>query len=248
MPPSDLLWDGCVNVRDLGGQPTEDGGETRFGVFVRADNVERLTEAGWQALVEYGVHTVIDLRLEEERTGSVPDGLPLDLIHRPLLPDFGHPDWNEINALSLDTTPPASTWVVYIEFLERYRHRFGEAVATIAEADGQGTVLFHCMGGKDRTGLVAALLLRLAGAERDAVADDYALSGKNLAELHARWIAAATSDEDRELRIRISMTPPEAMLAVLETLDEQYGGVEGYLRAAGVPARDLAGIRARLRG
>jgi len=248
VPPRDLAWDGCLNVRDLGGQPTEDGGETRFGAYVRADNVERLSEAGWQALVGYGVHTVIDLRLEEEREAVIPDGLPLELLHRPLLPDFGHPDWNEINQLSLGTVPPASTWVVYVEFLERYRDRFGEAVRTIAAAADGGTVLFHCMGGKDRTGLVAALLLRIAGANRDAVAADYALSGRNLEERHARWIAAATSDEDRELRIRISATPPEAMLAVLETLDERYGGVEGYLRAADVAAADLDGIRARLRG
>lgn len=247
MPDRDLVWQGCLNVRDLGGHPTEDGGETRFRAFVRADNVERLTAEGWRALVDYGVHTVIDLRLEEEREGVVPDGLPLELLHRPLLPDFGHPDWDEINALSLGTVPPASTWVVYVEFLERYRDRFGEAVRTIAAADRAGTVLFHCMGGKDRTGLLAALLLRVAGAERNSVAADYALSGVNLEERHVRWIAAATSDEDRELRIRISATPPEAMLAVLETLDERYGGAGGYLRAAGVPAGDLAGIRARLR-
>ena len=248
MAACDLVWDGCLNVRDLGGQPTEDGGETRFGAFVRADNVERLTDAGWRALVDYGVHTVIDLRLEEEREGTVPPELPLVSLHRPLLPDFGHPDWSEINALSLGSVPPQSTWVVYVEFLERYRDRFGETVRTIAAADGEGAVLFHCMGGKDRTGLVAALLLRLAGAERDAVAADYARSGVNLEERHARWIAAALDDQDRELRIRISATPPEAMLTVLETLDERYGGAEGYLQAAGVPDSDLTAIRARLRG
>ena len=68
----DLLWDGCLNVRDLGGHPTEDGGETLFGAIVRADSLERLREAGWRALVEYGVRTIIDLRLDEERNGGVP--------------------------------------------------------------------------------------------------------------------------------------------------------------------------------
>jgi protein-tyrosine phosphatase len=242
-----LLWDGCLNVRDLGGHPTEDGAETCFGAYVRADNVERLTETGWRALIDYGVRTVVDLRLEEEREAAPPAGLPITAMHCPLVPDFGHPDWEEINALSLDAVPPDSTRLVYVEFLERYRDRFGNAVSTIATADGGGAVLFHCMGGKDRTGLVTALLLRVAGVEREAVAADYALSGTNLRALHDSWIAASADARERELRIRICATPAEAMLAVLETLDQRYGGAEDYLRAAGLGDRELSGIRSRLR-
>jgi protein-tyrosine phosphatase len=243
----DLVWDACLNVRDLGGHPTEDGGQTRFGVYVRADNVERLTETGWCALVDYGVRTVVDLRLAAERSGSPPDGLPIVALHRPLVPDFGHPDWEEINALSLGSAPPDSTRVVYMEFLERYGERFGNAVSTIATADDGGAVLFHCMGGKDRTGLVTALLLRLAGVEREAVAADYAVSGLNLQAQHDEWIAGALDDDERELRIRISATPAEAMLAVLDMLDERYDGVEGYLKSVGVGDPELAEIRSRLR-
>ncbi len=248
MRSRDLAWDGCLNIRDLGGHPTEDGEETRFGAYVRADNVERLSEAGWRSLVDYGVRTVVDLRLEAEREGGTPPTLPLVSLHRPLLPDFGHPDWDAINALSRESTPPDSTRIVYVEFLERYRHRFGEAVSTIAAADGDGAVLFHCMGGKDRTGLVAALLLRLAGAARVSVAEDYALSGTNLQARHDAWIEAASDDEERELRTRICATPAEAMLAVLDTLDERYGGAGGYLRAAGVEDDEVRAIRSRLRG
>jgi protein-tyrosine phosphatase len=243
----DLVWDGLLNVRDLGGHPTEGGGQTRFGVYVRADNLERLTEAGWRALVDYGVHTVVDLRLAGERGAEPPPDLPIVALHRPLIPDFGHPDWQEINALSLGAVLPESTKLVYLEFLERYRDRFGDAISTIAAADGEGTVLFHCMGGKDRTGLVAALLLRTAGVDAASVADDYALSGANLQEMHDAWIAGAADDDDRALRIRISATPVEAMLGVLATVEERYGGVEGYLLAAGVDERELETIRARLR-
>jgi protein-tyrosine phosphatase len=243
----DLVWDGLLNVRDLGGHPTEAGGQTRFGVYVRADNLERLTEAGWRALVDYGVHTVVDLRLAGERGAEPPPDLPIVALHRPLIPDFGHPDWLEINALSLGAVLPEATRLVYLEFLERYRDRFGETISTIGAADGEGTVLFHCMGGKDRTGLVAALLLRTAGVEAASVADDYALSGANLQAVHDAWIAGAADDDDRALRIRISATPAEAMLGVLETLEERYGGVEGYLLAAGVGERELETIRTRLR-
>jgi protein tyrosine/serine phosphatase len=243
----DLFWDGCLNVRDLGGHPTEDGGRTRFGSYVRADNIERLTENGWRALVDYGVRTVVDLRLEEERGVSPPAELPLVTLHRPLVPDFGHPDWEELDALSLGSFSPESTRIVYLEFLERYRDRFGEAISTIASVGDGGALLFHCMGGKDRTGLITALLLRVAGAERSAVAADYALSGRNLEAMHAAWIAAAADERERELRVRIAATPAEAMLGVLRTLDERYDGVEGYLRAAGVGDPDFAAVRTRLR-
>ena len=74
MRSRDLAWEGCLNVRDLGGHPTEDGGETRFGAYVRADNLERLTAAGWQALIDYGVRTVVDLRLAGERGDAPPAG------------------------------------------------------------------------------------------------------------------------------------------------------------------------------
>jgi protein-tyrosine phosphatase len=243
----DLVWDGCLNVRDLGGHPTEDGGETRYGAFVRADNVERLTDSGWRALVDYGVRTVVDLRLDEERRAQPPSGLPIVALQRPLVPDFGHADWHELDTLALGSALPESTRLVYVELLERYRDRFGEAVSAIASAD-HGAVLFHCMGGKDRTGLIAALLLRVAGVERDAVAADYALSGRKLESMLRAWIAAAGDEAERDLRIRISATPAEAMLGVLATLDERYDGVDGYLRAAGVRDQELAAIRARLRG
>ena len=72
-----LVWDGCVNVRDLGGLPLEGGGETNFGVLVRADSIGTLTEAGWAALQDYGVTTAVDLRGEHELArSSWPRSLP----------------------------------------------------------------------------------------------------------------------------------------------------------------------------
>jgi protein-tyrosine phosphatase len=243
-----LDWEGLFNARDLGGHPLEGGGETRFGAYVRADNVERLTAAGWQALVDYGVHTVVDLRYASERRDGPPHDLPVRSLHRPLVPDLHAEGRNEINALALSLEPPDSTRAVYLEFLEHYRDRFGEAVAAIASADGRGAVLFHCMGGKDRTGLIAALLLSLAGAARRSIAADYAVSADNLRPVLEAWIDAAEDDADRTLRTRISASPAEAMLSVLDTLDERYGGPEPYLRGAGVEPALLARVRERLAG
>ena len=81
----DLAWDGVLNVRDLGGHPTEDGRETRFGRIVRADNIRRLSDEGWRALSEYGIRTIVDLRTEEELAADPPAEIPVDVVHAPFM-------------------------------------------------------------------------------------------------------------------------------------------------------------------
>src|SRR5205823_14017057 len=98
------------------------------------------------------------------------------------------------------------TWS-YLDFLERYRDRFGRAVAAVADADG--TVVVHCLGGKDRTGLVSALLLRLAGVGLETIGHDYAVSGPNLESMWAQWIDDAEDDVERAKRVLLSTTPRE---------------------------------------
>ena len=246
MQRRDLDWEGLFNVRDLGGHPTRAGKQTKYGAYVRADNVDRLTDAGWRALVDYGVGTVIDLRYAEEREVDPPVDLPIVSIHRPLVPNLSHPDWEDIHQLSLSVELPDATKVVYLEFLERYRDRFGEVVGSIASAEGDGAVVFYCMAGKDRTGLIAALLLAVAGVERGAIAEDYALSGQNLRTFLDGWIETAGDDDERALRTRIGAAPAEAMLGVLDAIDERYGSVDEYLRDAGVTHELLDRIRGRL--
>jgi protein-tyrosine phosphatase len=136
---------------------------------------------------------------------------------------------------------------VYLEFLESRRPQFAAALEAVAAADAGG-VLVHCMGGKDRTGLLCALVLRINGVPAEAIADDYGQSERNLADATARWVAAAETDEERDWRLRISAGPAEAMLEVLATLDERYGGADGYLRAAGLDDRSLELLHARLHG
>jgi protein-tyrosine phosphatase len=80
-PERELAWEGCLNVRDLGGHRTTNGGVTRYGAVVRADSVRHLTDAGWQAAVDYGVRTVIDLRADEELEADPPGDLPRGPTH-----------------------------------------------------------------------------------------------------------------------------------------------------------------------
>jgi protein-tyrosine phosphatase len=105
----------------------------------------------------------------------------------------------------------------------------------------------HCVGGKDRTGLVVALLLRLAGVPLEDVAADYALSGEYLAPRHERWFEEAADEVERERMRRIAATPAEAMRAVLEELERRHGDTAGYLRSGGATDEALARARARLR-
>ena len=237
----ELSWEGCLNVRDLGGQPTEDGNETRFGVVVRADSVRRLSDRGWAALVAHGVRTIVDLRWQSELEADPPRELPVEVVHVPLL-GVRH-DAAELAFLRSAT----SQHQAYVGMLEGFGPGFALAVTAVAQAP-EGGVLVHCQAGKDRTGLVVALLLRLAGVDAETIAADYALSGARLADVLERWIAEGADEEERAHRRLTSETPAEAMLEVLAELERRNGSVREYLLAAGAQPDDLDRVRARLRG
>jgi protein-tyrosine phosphatase len=242
----DLVWDGCLNVRDLGGHPTDDGGETRFDSVVRADSVRQLSDDGWRALVEYGVRTVVDLRSDEELAADPPAELPVDAVHVPFFDDRA----DVFEAVEAASTGAAShaeaTRAVYLIFLEHFRANVAAAIRAVATAP-EGGVVVHCHGGKDRTGLVSAFLLRLAGVPIDAIATDYALSEERLRTRHEQWFAEAADEAELERLHRIAATPASSMKQVLEELERRYGSIEGYLRAGGVTDEELRQARARLR-
>jgi protein-tyrosine phosphatase len=241
-----LTWDGCVNIRDLGGHPTEDGRTTRFGAVVRADSVRHLSDAGWEALLDYGVSRIVDLRFRSELAMDPPRDLAVEVVHIPLLPEPDDAEWAEIDPIGY-AQPDARglTRAVYLEFLERRRPQFAEAISAVAGAP-EGAVVVHCFYGKDRTGVVVALLLRLAGVDLEAIGADYALTGHNLRDVTAAWIADAPDELERERRIRRGTTLAQAMVDVLAELERRYGSVRDYLRAAGVEARALDRAIARL--
>jgi len=243
-----LRWADCLNVRDLGGHPTEDGGETRFAAVVRADSIASLTDEGWRQALDYGVRTVIDLRMQAERDADPPREVPIESLH---LPAFG--DWDEsmdaeIEAVaSTQNDTPSRTAAVYLEFLERFRPNFARAVSAVANAP-DGAVIVHCAGGKDRTGLVAALLLRLAGVGIDAIAEDYSLSEIHLAPRLEKWLAETADEDERERLREFSRTPAPSMQRVLAELERRYGSVDAYLEAGGASPEDVKRARTRLRG
>ena len=246
----DLEWEGCLNVRDLGGHPTRDGGETRYGAVVRADSIRQLTDAGWRAAVEYGIRTAVDLRGEHELRDDPPAELPIEVVHVPFM-EANEDDWrsveHELQAI-LDRTadPAAITRDFYLTFLEHFRENAAAGVRAVAHAP-EGGVVVHCVARKDRTGLLCAFLLDLAGVAVAAIAADYALSEARLRPRHEAWLAAAETDAERERIRRISRTPADTMLGVFAELERRHGGIAGYLRDAGLSDRDLELAAARLR-
>ena len=248
MPRSrDLAWDGLLNARDLGGHATEDGGETRWGSIVRADSVRQLTERGWRDVVEYGVQTIVDLRSGEELAEDPPTELPVEAVHVSFFDD--RPDvFKDVEAASIAAPDhAAATRDVYLIFLEHFRTNVAAAIRAVAHAP-EGAVVVHCHGGKDRTGLVSAFLLRLAGVPIEEIARDYALSEERLRTRHEQWFAEAADEAELERLHRISRTPAASMVGVLEELERRYGSIAGYLRAGGATDAEIEGARARLRG
>jgi protein-tyrosine phosphatase len=229
--PRDLHWEGCVNVRDLGGFTTPTGA-TAFGLFVRADNARKLTAAAWDAARDYGIRAVLDLRSEPECAADPP--AHADFAHT-RLSLFEHFDGDESYRVDLlervaNLNAAERHRVLYREALERDAVRFGQAVGVLADADGG--VLFHCVGGKDRTGMLTALLLRLAGVPVEAVEADYVRSETRLARAPDRAPG-------------LNITPHGVIDHVIGDTEARYGSVEGYLLRAGVHAERLDRIRAR---
>jgi protein tyrosine/serine phosphatase len=218
----ELEWDGCVNARDLGGFPTP-AGPTAYGVFVRSDNARKLTDAGWQAARDYGITTVLDLRSDPECAADPPDRDGFTHVRLSLMDHFDSDMGYRARILEqvADLEEAARHRVLYSQALDVDARRFAEVVRVLARAE-RG-VLIHCLGGKDRTGLVAALLLRLVGVSVEAIDDDYVVSGARL--------------------------PPPAVTprGVMDTVLTELGDVGTYLLGAGVTPDELDRIERRLR-
>jgi protein-tyrosine phosphatase len=232
-----LNFPALLNARDLGGYPTRDGGTTKWRSLVRADDLAQLTPAGIEALGSFGVRTVIDLRWPEEAArhpspiGSV---RPHVEYHRISLLVGSETDWQGIR---LDC--PKEMWKCKV--LEHTRAELKQVLMVIANAPPE-PLLFHCVAGKDRTGIVSALMLALADVVPEAIAYDYAASGRYLLNAYLERFA----DVDPEVIRHAVHCPEQGVYNMLDYLS-QRGGVRAYLRQIGLDDVTIERLRLRLR-
>jgi protein-tyrosine phosphatase len=234
-----LDWEGCDNARDVGGYPTADGRRVRAGALLRSDNLCRLTERGRARLLAAGVRAIVDLRNVEEHdidpppygANTAPDAVPLYLS----LPLF---DLDNQETLARLRWTRARYGANYCALLDGFRRSAAAIFGAVADAPAGG-VLVHCHAGKDRTGVVVAVLLALAGVPTATIVADYAASQP---ALWARWevdrLAAPT--------LAPPHAPPEAMEELLDWLEREHGGAAGYLRAIGLSDDQIGRLRERL--
>ena len=222
-------------MRDLGGLPLADGGETAYRVVVRADSLPGLTEAGRRALVDYGVSLVVNLRPQPEADDE--DGvepLPVPVVRQAMDPRLVPAAWDW-----------PSMREAYLALADRYRGELARTLTLLGEADPPAAV--HCAGGRDRTGIACGMALWLAGVEPEAIAADHALSDESWGPFNEEWLAEAPDEAERERRRRISAPAGRTLADVLEQLEEREG-IRNLLLGAGADEASLDRLAARLRG
>jgi protein-tyrosine phosphatase len=244
---------GAHNARDLGGLRAG-AGPTRPGVLLRSDALDGLTAADVTELVETrGVAHIVDLRSGHERLERGRGALGATPVRYTELEVIGPDDLArraETRAASFASglAPARILGDGYVELLEIGGAAFTEAFRRIV-APGGTPALVHCAIGKDRTGVLVALLLDAAGVDRDEIVADYARSGERMEPIIERWMTtnpSATMTE--QLAAFTAMAPAETMAQVLDHLHTRWGGAAGFLRDHGVSDDELVAWREQLVG
>jgi protein-tyrosine phosphatase len=233
--------EGCYNFRDLGGYPTADGRSVRWRQLFRSDALHHLTRRDVERLTrEFGIGHVVDLRsskeLHSEGRGLLSSATPR-FHHLPLF-DGDLPEGAARSAvLSL-----ADRYFLMVEWAKQ---AIARVVTTLAESNAPA--VYYCAAGKDRTGVVSAVLLGVLGVRDEVIVADYAASQEKLDAVIGRLLATRSYQE------MLAMLPedtqhaePETMISLLERVRERYGSVSDYALAAGVPRSGVERLRDRL--
>jgi protein-tyrosine phosphatase len=228
---------GLENLRDAGGYPVAGGGTVRWRTLLRSDALHRLDDSGRAALAALGVRTVVDLRTMEEVSvaPSALYGTGVRICHVPLF-----------DAAAIASLPPELA-AVYRYMIDECGGAIAQAVGRLCRSDALPG-LIHCTAGKDRTGLVVALILGVAGVPDEIIAADYALSHAFAGPGAARAISRirAVSGVGRWLDLGALGAQPQIMLDALARVRAQAGSVAGYLRGNGLTQADLDRLRTAL--
>jgi protein-tyrosine phosphatase len=234
--------EGCLNLRDLGGYPTKDGRQVRWGCVFRAGELCLLTDADADAITRLGIRVVVDLRNRWERSAR-PDRLPpgIDLVERRSPPSGSSPTPTLEELIVSGDLPVRDDELrarVYVDMLDRLAPEVGAVLGRAVDAVDR-PLLFHCVAGKDRTGVVAAVLLGVLGVAEEDIVEDYELTtdhygARRLDELADLMREHAVRSE--ALRHLVDARTP-ALTACLRHLHDRWGGFDRYVtERVGAPA------------
>ena len=242
-----LPFDMAVNVREMGGYPTKDGGRTNYHRFLRASALAFTTPEERDFLYKYGVRCSIDLRGQSEH-----DGDPNPIIAPDV--EMHHISLYEVNIASLDDVDLNAVYGgadptildVYRQIIEQNRDNVGRVFKIMAAAP-EGVVLFNCTVGKDRTGIVAFLLLMICGCDKYDCIANYLPSGTHLRRwegIRSMWADPNITENSRAQLDSVFETGE----FLYDMIENEFGGAESYLLGAGVTAEELETVRNRLVG
>jgi protein-tyrosine phosphatase len=239
--PIIIQLEGGFNLRDLGEIKTAQGQTTKRGVFVRAGNLDKLSVAAQQEFIDYGVKTVIDLRSKWECQTYPNVFAKSSHVQYKNLPVMDDALSNSADYLA-KTKHYNNLGELYRVYLEVCKKPIGTIISTIAESPT--TTVFHCYAGKDRTGIVAALLLSVAGVDEATIAQDYAETNAHIQHLVAEWRENAIKDgRDLAKLERDALAAPETILDSLDYIRQNYRSTEDYLSLCGVSEQQLNAIK-----
>ncbi|HST49890.1 tyrosine-protein phosphatase [Jatrophihabitans sp.] len=254
---------GAVNARDVGGLRTADGQPIRTGVLIRSASLGHLTDADVRHLVgDLGVRRVVDLRtdieVDRDGPGALHDQPDVVVHHLSLYPDtLDVTDRAELPAGPRQDRTDPLPWqgerlatghspvvAAYLRYLEQRPDSVVAALRAIAEPDG--ATLVHCAAGKDRTGMVVALALAVAGVPREVIAADYAHTQSQIEAIVGHLARSDLYGFEVGQPDKIPPASAAVMVAVLEAIDSDLGGVLGWLARHGWTAADTDRLRAKL--
>ena len=238
-PRRNLNLGSVQNLRDLGGYSTKEGRKTKWGIFLRSGDMSAMTKDDQAALLRQGIRCVIDLRMAKEIAIA-----PNVFSDSKKVAFFNHDFWgtrfDDYRSKRKSATPEEKLSDLYCAGLEINGFVMAAVMKTLAS--GEGGFVFHCRSGKDRTGLVAAILLVIAGVPDEVVAKDFGLSTTYLNE------PELTEDDLKKPGAYQKGSAPETMMLTLDFLRDRYGGVEGYLSDQGVSVSEIESVREKILG
>ncbi|OAS16785.1 tyrosine-protein phosphatase [Paenibacillus oryzisoli] len=232
-----LQVEGAYNLRDLGGYKTKDGRMTRWGIFFRADGLHKLSTLSQQELVDRGVRTIIDLRNAhelEEKKNVFADSQQVSYHNVSL-----------INPATSSLTQIRNLGDLYINLLQTSQAQLLRVFTLLAEGGIYGS-LFHCAAGKDRTGVVSALLLDLGNVPHETILEDYVLTNACISPILEELRKGKPANVPDDMYESFLGCDPAYMVSLLSHLELRYGNAEHYLRTIGLSEGQILTLKEQL--